>query len=60
LVSLTVWNVLGQKVATLVDGHQEAGIHNVSFNGSELSSGVYFYRLEADGFKTTRKMVLMK
>jgi hypothetical protein len=60
LVSLTVWNVLGQKVATLVDGHQEAGIHNVSFNGSEFSSGVYFYRLEADGFKTTRKMVLMK
>jgi hypothetical protein len=45
-VSLTVFNALGQQVAVLVNGEQEAGYHDVRFNGSGLSSGVYFYRIQ--------------
>ncbi|MCB9357372.1 MAG: T9SS type A sorting domain-containing protein [Calditrichaeota bacterium] len=59
-VSLRVFNLLGQEVATLVNGVQNAGTHVVSFDGGNLTSGVYIYRLEADGFSATRKMVLMK
>jgi len=57
---LHVFNVLGQKVATLVDGHLEAGSHVVEFDGTNLSSGVYFYRLETNGFSKTHKMMLLK
>jgi hypothetical protein len=64
MVSLKVYNMLGQEVATLVNGPQEAGIYTVSFNTSKgtlgLSSGVYLYRLEAGSFISTKKLVLMK
>ena len=64
MVSLRVYNMLGQEVATLVNGPQEAGIYAVSFNTSKgtlgLSSGVYVYRLEAGSFISTKKLVLMK
>jgi hypothetical protein len=64
MVSLRVYNMLGQEVATLVNGPQEAGVYTVSFNTSKgtlgLSSGVYLYRLEAGSFISTKKLVLMK
>ncbi|WP_083909842.1 T9SS type A sorting domain-containing protein [Gracilimonas tropica] len=61
LVRLEVFDVTGRKVAVLVDGKQKsAGQHRVSFDGSGLSSGVYFYRLEAGGQTLTQKMLLVK
>jgi len=59
-VSLEVYNILGQKVATLVDGHQKAGYKVVSWNAQDMSSGVYFYKLTAGDFVSVRKMVLLK
>lgn len=59
-VSLRVFNLVGQEVATLVSGPQAAGTHTVSFDGSNLTSGMYIYRIEAGEFSATRKMVLMK
>ncbi len=57
---LEVFNVLGQKVSTLVDQILPAGSQTVEFDGSQLASGVYFYRLQAGGMESTRKMVLVK
>jgi hypothetical protein len=59
-VSLKVYDVLGKEVATLVSGRQEAGNYAVPFNASGLSSGMYFYRLQAGSFVETRKMMLVK
>lgn len=59
-VSLKVSNILGQEVATLFSGLRPAGDYTVTFNGTGLASGVYFYRLFADGESITRKLVLMK
>ena len=59
-VSLKVYNILGQLVTTLVNGEQEAGYHEVRFDGSNLSSGVYFYRLQAGSFVETRKLLLLR
>jgi hypothetical protein len=60
-VTLQVCDVLGREVVTLVD-HESlaAGAHDVSFDASHLSSGVYFYRLQADGIARTKQMVLIK
>jgi Protein of unknown function (DUF3494). len=60
MVSLKVYNVLGLEVATLVNGRQEAGSYTVPFNATGLSSGVYFYRLEAGSLNSTKKLILMK
>jgi len=59
-VSLKVYDVLGKEVATLVSGRQEAGNYAVPFNAAGLSSGMYFYRLQAGSFVETRKMMLVK
>lgn len=59
-VKLTVYNVLGQKVATLVDTHMYPGAYSVQFDAKTLASGVYFYRLEAGGFTADKKMLLVK
>ncbi|UCB53038.1 MAG: T9SS type A sorting domain-containing protein [Candidatus Zixiibacteriota bacterium] len=64
-VRLTIYNVLGQKVATLVDEHQSAGYQVICWDGKdakrdEVSSGVYFYRLEAGKFSEVKKMMLVK
>ena len=64
-VTLAVYNVLGEKVATLVDGMKSAGEYRVSFDGSRLASGVYFYAIRArasDGefFQSVRKMLMLK
>ncbi|MEM1096524.1 MAG: T9SS type A sorting domain-containing protein [Bacteroidota bacterium] len=60
-VSLTVYNVLGQQVATLVNNQLlTAGRHEVAFNATELSSGVYVYRLDAGAYSLTKSMLLIK
>jgi lysophospholipase L1-like esterase len=59
-VSLKVFDVLSNKVANLVEGLKQAGNYVVSFNGSGLSSGVYFYRLQSGSFVETKKLVLLR
>jgi len=59
-VRLDVYNILGEKIATLVDGQQQAGYRSVSWTASEVSSGLYFYRLTAGDFTETRRMMLVK
>ena len=60
-VELSIYNILGQKVATLVSERQPAGNHKVEWNASGFASGVYFYRLETDqGFISSRKLILLK
>lgn len=59
-VTLTVYDLRGQVVAVLVNSHQNAGIHEVQFDGRDLASGVYFYQIKAGFFTSTRKMLLMK
>lgn len=59
-VRLEVYNLMGQRVATLVNGTESAGRHTVSFDASRLSSGMYVYRLEAGSYVETRKMMLVK
>jgi hypothetical protein len=57
-VELNVFNLLGQKVATVFRGYLPAGKHEFTFDGSGLPVGIYFYRLEADGRVLYRKMVV--
>jgi hypothetical protein len=59
-VTLKVYDVLGNEIASLVNEEKPAGKYEVDFNGAELSSGIYFYRLQAGSFIETKKMVLMK
>ncbi|RMF63322.1 MAG: T9SS C-terminal target domain-containing protein, partial [Bacteroidetes bacterium] len=59
-VRLDVYDVIGRRVATLVDTEQKAGRYEVRFDARHLASGVYFYRLRAGDFVQTRKMVLLK
>ena len=59
-VNLRVYNILGQKVTTLVDNNQQAGQYKVDFNADNLESGTYFYILSVDGKSQSRRMVLMK
>ncbi|MBI4535074.1 MAG: S8 family peptidase, partial [Ignavibacteriae bacterium] len=59
-VSLQVFDLLGRRVATLIDGDRGAGIHNVEFDASSFSTGIYYYRLNAGSFTETKKMLLVK
>jgi hypothetical protein len=59
-VKLSVYNMLGQEVVVLVNEDLKAGKYEVTFNALRLTSGVYFYRISADGYSQTRKMVLLK
>ncbi len=59
-VTLKVYNVLGQEVATLFSGVETPGNHSVTFDASRFASGVYFYRLKAGNFTSVKKMILMK
>jgi len=59
-VQLKVYDILGKEVTTLVNKKQSSGNYDVEFDGSDLPSGVYFYRLQADGFMETKKMILLR
>lgn len=59
-VTLSVFNTLGQQVASLVDAVEEPGEHSVRFGGSSLASGVYFYRLRAGEYVATKRLVLLR
>ena len=60
LVDLSIYNMLGQKVATLVNINQPAGTYNVQWDALGFASGIYYYRFEAANFVKTRKLVLLK
>ncbi len=64
-VSLTIYNILGQSVNTLVNGYREAGAYQETWDGTDnhgstVASGIYFYRIQADNFVATKKMTLLK
>lgn len=60
MVTLKVFNILGQEVNTLVNKVQNAGLHQVNFNAGQFASGVYIYRLSSGNFVSTKKMLLIK
>ena len=59
-VTISVFNLLGQEVATLVNSLKPAGVHEVTFNASDLPSGIYYYRIKAGDYTDARKMMLVK
>ncbi len=59
-VQLTVYNILGQKVAELINRKMAAGNHTINFNASNLASGMYIYRIKAGSFVSVKKMMLLK
>jgi hypothetical protein len=59
-VIIEVFNIRGQKVFELVKGVKSAGIYTINFNGHALSSGIYFYRIEAEGFTKIKRMLLLR
>jgi hypothetical protein len=59
-VRLRVFDILGRQVAVLVEEERPAGSYSLSFNASNLPSGIYFYRIEAGSFVETKRMVLLK
>ncbi len=59
-VRLTVFDALGRTISVLMDVRKTAGLHNVSFDASNLSSGIYFYRLETESFAETKRFTLIK
>jgi hypothetical protein len=59
-VELSVYNLLGQKVVTLVSERKQAGSHQVEWDASGLASGVYYYRIEAGEFQDVKKMILIR
>jgi hypothetical protein len=58
--TLQVYDVLGKEIATLVNEEKPAGSYEVSFNATDLPSGIYFYRLQSGSFVETKKMILIK
>ncbi|MDQ3021217.1 MAG: T9SS type A sorting domain-containing protein [Bacteroidota bacterium] len=60
MVKINVYNTLGQKIKEIVNEFKTAGNYTVEFDGSNLSSGIFYYRIEADGFVQTKKMLLIK
>jgi flagellar hook assembly protein FlgD len=59
-VTLKVYDVLGKEVATLVNEEKQAGVYEIEFDGRNLSSGVYFYKLTAGNYSQTKKMILLR
>jgi len=59
-VNLEVYNITGERVATLVNQRQRAGYHTVTWDASGMASGIYLCRIKTGGFTKTQKMVLLK
>jgi hypothetical protein len=59
-ISLKVYDMIGHHVATLVDGYKSAGRYNVAFDASKLSSGIYFYKIQAGSYSAIKKMQVLK
>jgi hypothetical protein len=59
-VKLIVYDMYGKEIKTLVNENESAGTYRTSFDGTNLSSGIYFYRLETEGYRETKKMILVK
>jgi len=59
-LTLSVYNTLGEKVAEIFNGDMEEGYHEMMFNSSGLSSGIYFYKIESENFNAAKKMTLIK
>jgi subtilisin-like proprotein convertase family protein len=59
-VKLTIYNVIGSKVVTIVDEYKTAGNYSVQFNAGSFASGIYLYRLEADNYTAAKKLILIK
>ena len=59
-VRITVIDYLGREVSSLVNNYEEAGIYKVDFDGSNLASGTYFYKIQANEFVETKKMIILK
>jgi hypothetical protein len=59
-VKLIVFNAIGEKVRTLVNEFNPAGSYEINFDAGDLSSGIYFYRLQSDNFNTIKKLILLK
>jgi hypothetical protein len=59
-VRINLYNISGQKVGVIVDEQKEAGYHSVDFNAANLAGGIYFYKIEANDFSQTKKMILVK
>ena len=60
LVTLKVYDILGNEVTTLVNEEKTIGTYEVQFDASGLASGIYFYQLKADNYSNTKKLILMK
>ncbi len=59
-VTLKVYDVLGNEIATLVDEEKSTGVYEINFNASNLASGIYFYKIQAGNFVETKKMILLR
>jgi flagellar hook assembly protein FlgD len=59
-IVISIYNILGQEVTRVADGHFDAGVHSVEWNAGDKASGVYLYRIKAGDFVKTRKMLLLK
>lgn len=60
VVRLSVYNILGSRVAVILDSYRPAGDYSVKFSGNNLPGGVYFYKLESGGMILTKKFILLK
>ena len=60
VVSLRIFNTLGEEIASLVNERKEAGYHQATWNASNVPSGIYLYRLQTGDFSETKKMILSK
>lgn len=60
IVRLTIYDLLGREIQTLINKELKPGTYEVSWDGTNYPSGVYFYRLSTDSYSETKKMVLMK
>ena len=60
MIKLSVYNIIGQEIAILVNEEKEAGAYSIEFNAASLTSGIYIYKLQSKNFAETRKMVLLR